>query len=72
MFKTIEAYTDEMGNLLLLGDEKLPKGRKVLVTVLEPLLDEKHEISLISQNSLATDWENDEEDKAWKNLRQAK
>jgi predicted DNA-binding antitoxin AbrB/MazE fold protein len=63
---TIEAIT-EKGNLIRpVENVTLPPGRRALVTILdeEPHLD-KQVCALLSEKTLAADWDRPEEDAAW-------
>ena len=72
MPKTVEAVVDESGHIRLLEPLELPTSQRVRVTVLEdaPETDasEVSETTLLSEEALATDWNRDEEDEAWKHL----
>lgn len=66
MIKTIEAVVDAHGRIQPLQDVRFPLGRRALVTI----LDEKpatvvSETALLSEASLAEDWNRSEEDEAW-------
>ncbi len=71
MLQTIEAVIDEKGTLRLLESIKLPKLRRVLITILdeEPSEDTLN-FALLSEAVLAKDWLRPEEDEAWSNLAQ--
>ncbi len=62
---TIEAEVDEKGNIRPKEPITLMPGSRVLVTVLEP---GGAETALLSEASLATDWQRPEEDAAWAQL----
>jgi hypothetical protein len=73
MLRTVEAIVDSQGNIRLLETVILPKGRRVLVTI----LDEEHtlpadEVTLLSAAALAEDWNRPEEDAAWSHLQPAR
>ena len=69
MIQTVEAVIDEQGNVKLLDDLRLPKGRRALVTVLEENLHtDLPETALLSEDALAEDWLRPEEDEAWLHL----
>jgi predicted DNA-binding antitoxin AbrB/MazE fold protein len=69
MLQTIEAVIDQNGVLKLLEPIKLPKSRRVLITILdEEPSDEIANIALLSEPALARDWERPEEDEAWVHL----
>jgi hypothetical protein len=71
MIRTIEAVVDEQGNVRLLEVVHLPAARRALVTILEeqPATDIP-ETALLSEASLAEDWNRPEEDAAWSHLQQ--
>ena len=65
MLKTLEATIDVDGNIRLAEPADLVPGERVLVTLLgSATLDQ----SILSEQSLATDWLRDEEDAAWSDL----
>lgn len=71
MLQTIEAIIDQDGILKLLEPIKLPKSRRVLITILdEEPSPEVVNIALLSEPALAKDWERPEEDEAWLHLAQ--
>ena len=64
MLLTYEAESDEHG-VIRLGDLiRFPKGKRVLVTVLDDEPELLHEITLMSEDAL-NDWNRPEEDEAW-------
>jgi len=62
---TIEAEVDEKGNIRPKEPVNLAPGSRVLITVLEP---EGVDTALLSEPSLAADWQRPEEDAAWSHL----
>jgi hypothetical protein len=69
MSQTLEATIDTRGRVTLHEDIELGKKRRALVTILDE--DPKVEISetaLLSEESLAEDWNKPEEDEAWQHL----
>ncbi len=72
MLRTFEAVVDEEGNVRLLESVQLPAARRALVVVLDeqPALSVS-ETALLSESSLAEDWNRPEEDEAWSHLQQA-
>jgi len=70
MHKTVEAVLDKDGRLRLLEKVNLSNVRRVLVTFLEgePESDQASDTALLSEASLAVDWERPEEDEAWRHL----
>jgi ATP-dependent DNA ligase len=73
MIQTVEAVIDENGRVQLLEDVCLPEARRALVTILEeePAAGVS-ETALLSEQSLAEDWNRSEEDEAWSHLQQAR
>jgi hypothetical protein len=69
MKPTIEAEVDEKGNIRPKKPLSLPPGSRLLITVLSA--PEASETALLSENSLAADWNRAEEDAAWAGLDQA-
>jgi hypothetical protein len=71
MLQTIEAVTDQNGVLRFPEPVKLPKRRRVIITVLnEEASDDITNLALLSEPALAKDWDRPEEDEAWSNLAQ--
>lgn len=73
MIKTVEAVVDEHGTVRLAEHVELPCPRRALVTILDeepsaPTL----EPSLLSERSLAEDWNRPEEDAAWAHLQKGR
>lgn len=68
--KTVEAILETDGRLRMSKKVKLSRVRRVLVT----FLDDPHEehdavaLSLLSEPSLAREWDRPEEDEAWQHL----
>lgn len=72
MIKTVEAIIDEQGQVSLLEPVRLPAVRRALVTILEEEpLPGVAETALLSEASLAKDWNRPEEDEAWAYLQSA-
>ncbi|MEI9865657.1 MAG: hypothetical protein WDN00_14125 [Limisphaerales bacterium] len=71
MNRTIEAVIDEQGVVRLLEEIHLASARSALVTILndEPVA-QANETALLSEASLAEDWNRPEEDAAWAYLQQ--
>ncbi|MDP8237639.1 MAG: hypothetical protein P9X24_00990 [Candidatus Hatepunaea meridiana] len=70
MLKSVEAIIYHDGRIRLLEAIRLRTSRKAIVTILEeevgiPKVDE---ITLVSEEALAEDWNKPEEDKAWSHL----
>ena len=66
MIRTVEAVIDEQGRVQLLEEVSIPKARRALVTILEDAPAVKvAETALLSEESLARDWNRPEEDEAW-------
>lgn len=71
MLQAIEAVTDRNGMLRLLSPVKLPRLRRVIITILDDeASDETSDLALLSEAALAKDWERPEEDEAWSHLAQ--
>ena len=71
MIQTIEAVTDEKGRLRIPQPIKLPKKRRVIITILnEEPTEEAFNLALLSEAALAVDWSRPEEDEAWSHLDQ--
>ncbi|MGE0100942.1 MAG: hypothetical protein AB7H86_05115 [Blastocatellales bacterium] len=69
MIRTIEAVIDQNGNVHLLQSVKLTKVKRALVTILdEEPVTSISETALLSEASLAEDWQRTEEEEAWKHL----
>jgi hypothetical protein len=64
---TIEAEVDEQGNIRPTEPVLLASGSRVLVTVLG---SSGAETALLSEPSLAADWQRPEEDAAWAQFNQ--
>jgi hypothetical protein len=71
MIQTIEAIIEPDGKVLLLESVNLTKSHRALVTILEdePAQDVTT-TALLSEQSLAEDWNRPEEDEAWSHLQQ--
>ena len=69
MIQTIEAIIDANSKVILSENIKLEKSHRALVTILEeePKTDIL-ETALLSEASLAKDWNTPEEDEAWSHL----
>lgn len=71
MIRTVEAIIDEKGGVRLLESIHLPTVRRALVTILEEEPTTRiSETALLSEASLAEDWDRPEEDAAWSHLQQ--
>ena len=71
MIQTLEAIVDERGTVRLLEPVQLDRCHRALVTILAEEPSELHETVLLSEASLAQDWNRPEEDAAWAHLQQA-
>ena len=69
MVQTYESFVDKEGNLRFLESVRLPADRRAFVVILdeEPVIGHS-ETALLSEQSLAEDWNRPEEDKAWSHL----
>ncbi|MBK9053772.1 MAG: hypothetical protein IPL78_23565 [Chloroflexi bacterium] len=71
MLQTYEGVIDKDGTLHLLEPIKLPKRRRIIITILdEEPIAELTNLALLSEPALARDWERPEEDEAWSHLAQ--
>ena len=69
MLRTVEAVIDEHGNVRLLEAIQLTAARRALVTILEDTpVAGVPETALLSEQALAKDWDQPEEDEAWSHL----
>ncbi len=69
MIQTIEAVIDETGRVRLLEEIHVPSRRRALVMILqEEPIAWPSESALLSEASLAVDWNRTEEDAAWAHL----
>lgn len=66
MRPTIEAEVDEKGNIRPKGPVTLKPGSRLLITVVGE--SAASETALLSEASLATDWNRPEEEAAWADL----
>ena len=72
MIQTLEAIIEPGGKVLLLEDVQLTEARRALVTILEDEpLSKPSLTALLSEPSLAEDWNRPEEDEAWSHLQPA-
>ncbi len=73
MLKTIQAVVEKDGSVRLLEKVQLEHASRALVTILdrEDILNSL-ESSLVSEQSLAVDWNRPEEDEAWKHFQREK
>ena len=72
MSQTINAIIEPDGKVLLLESVKLTRSHRAIVTILED--DPAQDVTttaLLSEQSLAEDWNRPEEDEAWSHLQQA-
>jgi hypothetical protein len=73
MIQTVEAIIEPDGKVLLPGSIHLKESRRALVTILEDEPANKvPETALLSEQSLADDWNRPEEDEAWSHLQQVR
>ena len=68
MLQTYEATIDKNGQIRLKEAIKLPVGYRVLVTILEESEALITETALLSEATLAEDWNRPEEEEAWAHL----
>ena len=69
MIQTLEAIIDMNGNIILPNGIKLDRSKRALITILdeEPKI-EILETAILSEVSLAKDWNTAEENEAWQHL----
>lgn len=73
MVQTIEGVLEVDGSVRLLQPIQLSSPRRALVMILdEPSEALPSETAILSEGSLATDWNRAEEDAAWAHLQPAK
>jgi hypothetical protein len=73
MIRTVEAVIDEQGNVRLLEPVRLSATRRALVTILEEQPGTGAcETALLSESTLAEDWNRVEENEAWSYLQPAR
>ena len=70
MLRTLEAVIDGQGNVRLAEPVDLPAGRRALVIILNESAIDVTETAVLSEQSLAEDWNRPEEDEAWSHLQQ--
>ena len=68
MIQTAEAVIDEHGTVRLLEPVEVAGVRRALVTILDEETSLTHETAIVSERSLAEDWNRPEEDAAWSHL----
>lgn len=67
MLHTVEAVIDQQGHIQWLEEVQLHGPQRVLITLLDPAVDES---LVLSEQALAEEWLNSEEDTAWAHLQQ--
>ena len=72
MIVTLEAIIDEVGNVRLLENVKLPAPHRAFVTILEESPIGVTEVTLLSESALAVDWNREEENRTWQHLQPVK
>ena len=68
MIKTVEAVIDDKGNIHLLESVEINSARRALVLILDEPMAAFNETALLSERSLAEDWNRPEEDAACSHL----
>ena len=68
MIKTVEAVIDDKGHVHLLESVEIESARRALVLILDEPMAGLNETALLSERSLAQDWNRSEEDAAWSHL----
>ncbi len=73
IIQTVESVIDQDGQVHLAEEIRLPASRRALVTILEVKpITIGSETALLSEPSLAEDWNKPEEDEAWSHLQQGR
>jgi hypothetical protein len=72
MYQAFEARIDKAGNVQLAEGIQLPAERRAIVIVLDDSPPVFNEAYLLSEASLAVDWNRPEEDAAWAYLQSEK
>jgi hypothetical protein len=71
MLQAIEVVIHQHGRLRIPKSVKLPRRRRVIITILDEEPSEaSDDVALLSEAALARDWERPEEDEAWLHLRE--
>jgi hypothetical protein len=70
MIQTVEAIVDEHGAVRLLEPIQLNRRHRALVTILADEPSDADEPALLSEASLAVDWNRPEEDAAWAHMQE--
>ena len=68
MIRTVEAWVDEFGKVSLLENILLNSKRRAFVTILDEEPSALYDTVILSEASLAEDWNRKEEDEAWSHL----
>lgn len=68
MFKTLEATIGTDGSICLKKPIRLPRTCRAFITIIEEANDS--ETALLSEKTLAKDWNRAEEEEAWSHLQQ--
>jgi hypothetical protein len=71
MIRTVEAVIDEGGNVRLLEPVCVSAARRAIVMILDEPAMQVSETALLSERTLAEDWNRPEEDAAWSHLQPA-
>ena len=73
MIQTLEAKIDEHGSVKLAKPVHLDRSHRALVMIMpDEAASGAGECALLSEAALAEDWNNPEEDAAWKHLQPAR
>ena len=72
MFRTIEATIDKDGRVRLQQKIQLTEPHRALVTILDEPAYLVSDTALLSEATLAEDWDRPEEEKAWAHLKPGK
>ena len=72
MLQTIEAIVDEQGAIHLAKPVGNTKRVRAILTIYDALPYDSGDTALMSESSLAVDWDREEEDVAWSYLQSAR
>ena len=68
MLRTIQAIIEQNGVVRLLEAVRVNGRRRALVTILDEDIESPADSYMLSESSLAKDWDRAEEDEAWSHL----
>jgi hypothetical protein len=68
MLQSIEGIVDHPGKLRIPKRFKLPKSRRIMLTIWEEPSEDEFNLALLSELALAYEWGRPEEGEAWSHL----